>query len=147
MVTPNIRVDTSKLDARIQNLRGVTAALPFKVIERLALATEGEMKREAPVSPGGGRLRTSIEAKVFGDHAIVGTSVEYAKWVVQRTKPHRITPREKLALAWPGGPGPRRSVQHPGTKANPFHLRALATIKDHADRIAEQVISEETARV
>ena len=58
------------------------------------------------------------------DHVTIGTNVVYAA-IHQfggTTAAHVIRPRNKKALAWPGGPGPRKSVNHPGSKipARPF---------------------------
>jgi hypothetical protein len=50
----------------------------------------------------------------------VGTTVPYAKYVTQGTRPHDIYPRDKQALFWAGAAHPVRMVHHPGTKPNPF---------------------------
>jgi len=135
-------VDDSKLQAKLIRLQGVVAGLSGKVIAKLALGLEREMKIEAPIDTG--RLRNSIEAKVETDRATVGTSVRYAKYVAFGSPAHLIRPRDKKALSWPGGPGPRRIVHHPGNKPNPFHLRAAAKLKGDAEAIARAVIVQET---
>lgn len=43
-----------------------------------------------------------------------------ARIIEQGTPPHIIEPRDKKALAWPGGKHPVRRVHHPGTPA--FHV-------------------------
>lgn len=140
-----VTVDTSRFQAKMARLNQTVGGLQSKVIAGLAFQLEREMKIEAPVRTG--RLRNSIEALIEIDKATVGTSVEYAKWVAFPTKPHSITPKTKEALAWPGGPGPRKSVFHPGTKGNPFHLRAAAKVKGDAQEIAETIIDRELAGV
>ena len=47
-------------------------------------------------------------------------------YVTEGTAPHKIRPRTKGALYWEGAPHPVLSVNHPGTRANPFHLAGLA---------------------
>ncbi|MBU4274009.1 MAG: phage virion morphogenesis protein [Planctomycetes bacterium] len=54
-----------------------------------------------------------------------------------KTKPHVIRPKNKKALAWPGGRHPARAVNHPGSKipARPF----LGFSRQDRDRILEVV--------
>lgn len=51
---------------------------------------------------------------------------KYFRFVSLGTRPHLILPNRKKALFWPGGPGPRRSVMHPGNAPNPILARAQA---------------------
>jgi hypothetical protein len=58
-----------------------------------------------------------IETGAEDEHgAPIGLFVEVG------TRPHVIEPRDKKALAWPGGKHPVKKVHHPGTQAQP-HLR------------------------
>jgi hypothetical protein len=52
-------------------------------------------------------------------------TASYARFVEFGTAPHRIEPKDKQALYWPGAAHPVRSVQHPGTRANPFMERII----------------------
>jgi phage virion morphogenesis (putative tail completion) protein len=71
-----------------------------------------------------GTLLKSIQAESGPDYAIVGTNQPYAAAhnFGVTTRPHVIRPKNKKALFWPGGPGPRKLVNHPGSKipARPF---------------------------
>lgn len=95
-----------------------------------------EMKRRAPVSmePGGGRLRDSLKYERRntgrGVEARFLSNVSYAKFVDEGTKPHRIEPREARVLHWSSGASDvfARSVNHPGTRANPFIQRAIDSL-------------------
>jgi len=68
----------------------------------------------------------------------------YAKFVYLGTKPHKIVPKNKKAL-FPVGKNfdqPRMSVNHPGTKANPFFLKAWNTHKDQFTKDLSKAITE-----
>ena len=58
-----------------------------------------------------GDVETAAES---ADGAPIGLFTEVG------TKPHVIEPRDKQALAWPGGKHPVKRVNHPGTRAQPF---------------------------
>jgi hypothetical protein len=102
-------------------------------------------RRDAPIGRGGnrsipGRLKKSIRVSGHrklpnvGQTIRIGTfNVPYAVYVHKGTKPHKISPRSKRSLAFmPNQPKDmayiskgttkiiRRSVNHPGTKANQF---------------------------
>lgn len=75
-------------------------------------------------------------ARVFGGSRVsVGSSLNYASWVVSGTRPHQILPRTAQALFWPGAAHPVRAVQHPGTKPNPFMQTALEAAAPQAEAI------------
>ncbi len=50
---------------------------------------------------------------------------EKAAWLEHGTRPHVIEPKDKQALAWPGGRHPVKRVNHPGTPALHILRRAL----------------------
>jgi hypothetical protein len=87
-----------------------------------------------------GRLQLMGEAaKAFGGHSVrVGSALIYAPYVVGGTRAHTILPRTKQALFWPGAAHPVRSVQHPGTKPNPFMTDALTEV---GPQIEERIVS------
>jgi hypothetical protein len=53
-------------------------------------------------------------------------TASYASYVEFGTKPHVITAKNAKALYWPGALHPVKSVNHPGTQANPFMERIVA---------------------
>jgi hypothetical protein len=61
-------------------------------------------------------------------------TASYAPLVEFGTKPHVIRPKDKQALYWPGADHPVRSVNHPGTKANPYMERILAAATDEINQ-------------
>lgn len=135
-------VDLTGFKLKMGKLRARLPVMEKTILARVALFGERVMKQEAPIRKG--RLRTSIEALVQGKRASVGTSVSYALGVARGNKPHRIEPKTKQALFFPGARHPVRGVDHPGNKANPFDLRALAKTKASASSIANAVLRELT---
>lgn len=85
-----------------------------------------------------GKLRKSIIKRgpykdnvgPLGIYMVVLSNLNYALFVHEGTNPHPIHGNPLLAFYWANGPnGPGNyiyaSVNHPGTKPNPFLLRAL----------------------
>lgn len=64
-------------------------------------------------------VRTAKNEVVIGNTKLA----EYALFVHNGTKPHTIKAKNKKALKTPFGY--KKSVKHPGTKANPYLLNAL----------------------
>lgn len=85
-----------------------------------------DLRRGAPVVTGD--LYSSIQGRyqVSPDRVVMDFTAEapYAQYVVEGTRPHPIRARNARALSfyWPklGGQAFFKSVQHPGTRANPF---------------------------
>lgn len=110
-----------------------------------------EIKRRAPVSAteNGGRLRDSIQmsrrSSLGGVEARFTSSAPYARFVEEGTGPHRIEPRQALALHWSskGQDMFARSVNHPGTKANPFVQAAITALMPMMTQKLRQHTEEE----
>lgn len=100
-----------------------------------------EAKKRAP----GKEFPKSIGYQTFQSSNVLGFRGFAAEpiftFITEGTNPHRI-PREGnklLAFQWEKGPeGPGMYffyfVNHPGTKANPFHLEAFEEMKDEINR-------------
>lgn len=70
-------------------------------------------------------LKVSTRARGGEVKATVYTKVFYARWVEYGTRPHRIEPKNRRALALGGGfVG---AVDHPGARPHPFLRPALDT--------------------
>ncbi|MDO5625019.1 MAG: phage virion morphogenesis protein [Pseudomonadota bacterium] len=67
-----------------------------------------------------GTLHSLIAPHPIPDGIELVASAKQARWHQEGTDPYVIEPKQKQALAWPGGPGPRKRVNHPGLKARPF---------------------------
>lgn len=68
-----------------------------------------------------------------------GSDRDTARWQHFGTDPYTIKPKNKEALAWPGGPGPRGKVNHPGLTARPL----IGTSEDD-DRELESIALRHT---
>lgn len=66
------------------------------------------------------RTRDGIHPLSGIDWVEIRADSKQARWHQEGTSPYVIKPKDKKALAWPGGPGPRGAVKHPGLPARPF---------------------------
>lgn len=73
----------------------------------------------------------------FSGRAVIGTNLQYAEMVSTGTRPHTISAAPGRALYWPGAAHPVRSVNHPGTRPNPYVDNALAGVGAAIVRVLE----------
>lgn len=117
------------------------------------------LKEEAPVSTESqwnqhaGRLRDSIRYERKTD---VGSEIElkwtahvpYAGYVVGGTRPHEIKATAARTLRWmwfghaPGAVAFAKKVHHPGTRPNPFNLRAMQDILPDMQELFTEIMRE-----
>jgi len=128
----------SRVRGRFEVNRGVLTGQTRTIFKRWLNPTldavTAQAKQEAPVRTG--RLRESIhkepirwvgflkaEGKVVAD-------APYARYVHDGTRPHVIRARRAKALHfyWQGREVFVKSVNHPGTKPNPFMTRAARKV-------------------
>ena len=107
-------VSVTKLAFNDENYR----PQPWPALRPSTLAAKGNksamLKRSAA-------LWQSIRiAELSNESVTVGTDRPYAVFHQIGTAPYTIRPSVKRALAWPGGPGPRKKVAHPGVPPRPF---------------------------
>lgn len=127
------------------------------LLETVAREVVKIAQEEAPEKSG--ELKGSIDILSIGDEeAIVGHKYNdkivvnwrnaktiYPLFVHEGTSAHVITPRTKKTLHWKGASHPVRSVNHPGTKANPYFKRAIKNkrieriIAKYVDNLVRQV--------
>ena len=92
-----------------------------------------------------GQLAQTFFSTVNAFTATWGPTVNYAAAVEFGTKPHKIVPVNKKALFWQGAKHPVRSVNHPGSRANPYMERiieqASPLINDVFDQALASIIS------
>lgn len=101
--------------------------------KKRALKVEALAKVEAPVGKTGNLrqgIHTTQSRDVRGRWSTgydVTSNAPYSVFVHEGTKPHKIEGNPLLAFFWPkvGQFVFLRSVNHPGTRANPFLKRAL----------------------
>lgn len=74
--------------------------------------------------------------------AQITASAPYARFVHDGTRPHRIVPRTRRALAWPGADHPVRAVNHPGYRGNPFLTDALTNRGPEVARLVSNAMGD-----
>jgi hypothetical protein len=113
------------------NRAGITAAgnsnAIYRELERRADKVIALAKATAPVKTG--HYRNSFvkhRTRVRGQAAVtVSNTASYAAIIEHGSRAHVIEPKNKQALAWPGGRHPVKKVHHPGTAAQHVLRNAL----------------------
>jgi hypothetical protein len=72
-------------------------------------------------------------------------TASYSPYVEFGTKPHTILPKDKKALWWPGAAHPVKSVNHPGTKPNPFMERIVSESQEEINQQFGNALQQITA--
>jgi HK97 gp10 family phage protein len=140
-ISGSFSMDAREFERGLRRWAGRLSNESKEATRRTGIRVQNEARRRAPVDTG--RLRSSIVHRVeergtrFYDVS-VGTNVNYAEDVEKGTRPHRIYPRNKKALYWPGAMHPVAYVDHPGTRPQPFLEPAIA--------MADAWLREELAR-
>jgi HK97 gp10 family phage protein len=140
-ISGSFSMDAREFERGLRRWAGRLSRESKEATRRTGIRVQNEARRRAPVDTG--RLRSSIVHRVeergarFYD-VTVGTNVNYAEDVEKGTRPHRIYPRKKKALYWPGAMHPVAYVDHPGTRPQPFLEPAIA--------MADAWLREELAR-
>jgi HK97 gp10 family phage protein len=140
-ISGSFSMDAREFERGLRRWAGRLSRESKEATRRTGIRVQNEARRLAPVDTG--RLRSSIVHRVeergarFYDVS-VGTNVNYAEDVEKGTRPHRIYPRKKKALYWPGAMHPVAYVDHPGTRPQPFLEPAIA--------MADAWLREELAR-
>lgn len=128
MAEASFTLDARQFERGLRRWVGRLSRESKDAARRTGVRVQNEARRLAPVDTG--RLRSSIVHRVDDRGrtytVTVGTNVHYAPYVEHGTAPHRIYPRFKQALYWPGAMHPVAYVDHPGTVAQPFLAPAIA---------------------
>jgi hypothetical protein len=118
-------------------LRRQVAALGRTKAERAAQAMTSELKRTAPVDTGELRRKTGVSVQFATDRRVsleAVIDVDYGVFVTQGTVPHVIRAKGRaLVFYWPKVARTVffKSVNHPGTAANPFFKRVTERFGDY----------------
>lgn len=97
-------------------VNGKINQLTGQIVDVLQLWITNEAPRKT------GKLKAAVKGQKFGSRGLVFVSkaiAPHAFFVLEGTRPHKIVAKHKGALRVPGW-GVFKSVNHPGTKANPF---------------------------
>ncbi len=87
-------------------------------------------------------LRSETRATPFRVRGRVVSGSPVAAVIEFGSRPHRIRPRRREALFWPGAPHPVKLIHHPGTPA----FRVLTEAAEDAGRAAESLLTEAVRR-
>jgi len=133
-----------RLQAKFQRMQGMNFP---GLLAQAASMVETTMKELAPVgksekgSRGGkGALQKSISKTIMASEAKIGPNVNYAIFVEKGTKPHVIVGNPILSFIWKGKRAFFRSVNHPGTEAQPFVEPALVQNQTKIDAMFKQML-------
>ena len=143
--TLRVTIDTADLDKVADNIAAAGRNVPTHrrtMITRVGQLVMRAAQREAP--EGKGVLRQSIGMTVVGggSGALITEGARHGVFVREGTKPHVIVPRHKKALYWPGAAHPVKRVSHPGTKANPYHQRAVEDSRPDIEEAAGEMVGK-----
>lgn len=129
-----------------------------RTLRQLYRLLEPVLKAETPVRTG--RLRASTRGQVLYDGTNQVLSVRqgamtkegafYGRFVREGTEPHIIRPRRQggvLAFQYKGEMVFARSVKHPGTRANPYHIRTLDRTRPQIEALATRMMGDIVAIV
>ncbi len=109
---------------RLANALRETGQAADATTQRVAIESANELltNMEVLVPVDAGHLRDSLMVKVEPGRIIIGPTADYAPFVEFGTKPHKISAKNKKALTFfvNGKKVTVRSVNHPGTRAQPF---------------------------
>ncbi len=122
----------------MKEIKAAFDAAPGKITQGVAFAIgrsiqkiERNVKREAPSNKRmtGGNLKQSVRSSMLGiASGKVEVGVDYGIFVEKGTRPHLITAKNKKVLASRSNSGFTifgKTVNHPGTKPNPFFQRGI----------------------
>jgi hypothetical protein len=140
------------LDAFAEDLREFAARVDGAVddgVETTTFQLYRSARRYVPVDTNTLRTSIAIRRLDIGRWA-VGTPVDYADDVEYGTAPHVITPTNGEFLYFEGKDGHlirKRSVNHPGTPAQPFMRPALNEHKSDLSRNIANAINDLARRI
>jgi hypothetical protein len=139
------------VDEVVEGIDQVGRKLRQKVPDALELGAELVVNRAKQVhgfKDQTGELTNSIASDgVQGTwgadlHAIVAAGAAHGIFVHEGTEPHKIKPKHRKSLRWPGPDGFvfAKGVDHPGTDADPFLANALEAKLGEVDAVLQDAV-------
>lgn len=129
MINVTVKIDMSKFETFIRRAPALTVSEISKAIQKSLITVHNQALKEAPVGKmGGGNLRQKIQppkmtSRLRGE---IVSKAPYTIFVTEKTNPHIIRIKNKKVLANKRtGQFFGKEVHHPGTRANPFLMRAV----------------------
>jgi len=111
-----------------------------RAVNKSTLIIQKNIKSETPVKTG--RLQKSIDVRFGSLSGVIFTNLFYAPFVHFGTRPHTIHAKSKKALSWKGALHPVKSVQHPGSKGNPFMDKGVEKSQNEIDRVFKEEVDK-----
>lgn len=130
-MTLKISTSGNWADTPLRRFRWMTAATRY--MDEAGVLVRTRLKEEAPVKTG--RLQRSIRySRRTTPNVVRGefkAHTPYAGFVIDGTKPHTIAAKAARSLHWRTGGTDHFAlrVSHPGTKPNPFNVRAVEPLR------------------
>lgn len=130
-MTLRISTSGSWADTPLRRFRWMTAATRY--MDEAGVLVRTRLKEEAPVKTG--RLQRAIRySRRTTPNLVRGefkAHTPYAGFVVDGTKPHPIAAKAARSLHWRTGGQDHFAlrVSHPGTRPNPFNVRAVEPLR------------------
>lgn len=134
MVQIQVKVDTNNLERAFAQKGAQVNSKIDELAKGITDAVAMWVRDEAPRKTG--KLKAAVQGKTYGSRGIVFVSKGIAPhwlFVLEGTRAHTIVAKHKRALRVPGW-GIFKSVDHPGTKANPFTDRGADKAQGDVDR-------------
>lgn len=158
MIDINITIEgLDQLKKAFDNAPELVVSNLEKAVESSAVLLQNQAVREAPTNKGqgggsrgsGGNLKQRIRTfKINRLRSEVIPKVSYAAYVHEGTPPHVIRPLVKQALANKrSGQFFGKVVHHPGTRPNPFLLRAFNKEKSDMTAVFKKAIEDIFAQI
>ena len=132
---------------RLDDISDRLPQAPRRIVDDAAEAMTRALVVEAPKRTGA--LAAGIHSRVEGGPGYARASfwarAPYTPYVLGGTRPHEIVAgfysgrSGKRTLAWPGMRHPVARVHHPGTRPNPFNVRAFQATLPRIRAIASKV--------
>ncbi len=126
-----IEVNVTGTEALRAKLQRIGAVLTQQALESTALELEQFIGNEAAKHHKTGALVRSVYKARTPDGWFIGHDLQHAphaRFVIEGTRPHLITPKNKKTLRWPVGGkfAFAKEVEHPGYKGDNYLRRAAA---------------------
>lgn len=128
-----------ELKAAFKRSPGIVRNQITRAIALSVALVNRQAKQEAPVKTG--RLRSGIRSRISPFQGMVESTVNYGVFIHEGTAAHIIRPVKKKALYWKGASHPVKSVQHPGTKPNPFMKRGAERSEGQVQLIFQRAVN------
>lgn len=144
VITVQLRGD-KELQAALKRPDLISAPVQ-RFLQRSSFSIEAQAKLNSPVDTG--RLRSSINTRISGNLAKVGTNLKYAPHVEYGTRPHfpPLAALQPWARRHGFGAGGAfmvaRTIALRGTRATRFFGRAIESNQQNIQRFAQQMSTE-----